>query len=164
MNVGSMCKRAVVTIDAGRTIREAATLMRVQHIGAVVVTAESDGRSDAVGVVTDRDLMLASVAHTLAPSEVLVGALVQRRLATIQSTASTAQAAHALRTAGVRRLLVIDSEGSVCGLLSSDDLLAALIQPLEELVGAFRAGIDNEESGTARVDDAAGIPMAFRIR
>jgi predicted transcriptional regulator len=161
MNVGSMCKRAVVGIDAQRTLREAATLMPVQHVGGLVVTTESEGHRDALGVAADRDLMLASVAHALVPSQVLVGALVREQVATIHASSSPAQTAHALRAAGIRRLLVIDSNGSVSGLLSSNDLLTALIQPLEELAGAFRAAIENEQYGSERRDDAAGFPMAF---
>ena len=70
MNVGSLCKRAIVAIDGGATLREAAKLMLVRHVGALLVTVEGDGRRDALGLVTDRDLVIACV---VTHSDVLIG-------------------------------------------------------------------------------------------
>jgi len=62
MNIGSLCRRAIVSIDTGCTLRQAAKLMLSNHVGALLVTVEADGRRDAVGLVTDRDLAIACVA------------------------------------------------------------------------------------------------------
>jgi CBS domain-containing protein len=146
MNVGSLCKRAIVSIDGGCTLRQAAQAMLSHHVGAIVVTAMCEGRQDAVGLVTDRDLAIACVAHELDPSEVFVGAISSRPLVSVLSSSSAAQAADILQSAGVRRLLVCDNHGQIVGLLSSDDLLGALIEPLRSLVGTFHAGIEREEA------------------
>lgn len=146
MNVGSLCKRAIVAIDAGCTLRQAAQAMLSHHVGAIVVTAMCEGRQDVVGLVTDRDLAVACVAHELNPSEVLVGAISARPLVSVLSSSSAAQAADTLRSAGVRRLLVCEDSGQIVGLLSSDDLLGALIEPLRALVGSFHSGIEHEEA------------------
>ena len=156
MNLAQLCKRAVVSIEAGASIRDAARLMRAQHVGALVVTADADGRRDAIGVVTDRDIADAVAAHDLSPAEVFVGAIASRPLHSAPASASAAEAAEAMQRTGVRRLVVIDGEGAVIGLLSSDDLLPALIEPLQALAAAFRAGIVREES--ARSALAASTP------
>jgi hypothetical protein len=61
-----------------------------------------------------------------------------------------------MRAAGVRRLLVRDDERQVVGLLSSDDLLAALVDPLRTLATSYGAGIEHErtrsEGATCDVD------------
>ena len=45
MNLGSICKRHVVTIDRQATLQEAARRMRDQHVGALVVTHDGpEGR------------------------------------------------------------------------------------------------------------------------
>lgn len=159
MNIGSLCKRAVVAIDAGSTLRAAAAAMQSQHVGALLVTAESDGHRDAVGLVTDRDLAMACVARNLTPDEVFIGAVASRPLVSIPASADAAQAAELLRTAGVRRLVVVDGEGQVCGLLSSDDLLDALIAPLQSLAAAFRADIAREEAMRATLMSASPRPV-----
>ena len=146
MNVGTLCKRPIVAIDAGGSLRHAAQMMLSHHVGAILVTAASEGRRDAVGLVTDRDLAIACVAHELNPSEVFVGAIAGRPLVSVPSSCSAAEAASALHAAGVRRALVCDDEGLIVGLVSSDDLLGVLIEPLRSLVGSFHAGIEREEA------------------
>lgn len=75
MNIGQHCRQAVIGIDEGCTLREAALLMREKHVGALVVTTAVANQRDAVGVVTDRDIADAVAAHGLSPAEVLVGAV-----------------------------------------------------------------------------------------
>ena len=160
MNIGSICKRAIVTIDAGATLRQAATAMSSQHVGALLVTVDSEGRQDAVGLVTDRDLAL-SVAHRHAPDEVLAGAIASRPLVAISAAASPAQAAELLHSAGVRRLVIVDAHGQVCGLLSSDDVLEALIAPLQALAGAFRADVVREEAPQEGMRPPSSWPVSL---
>jgi CBS domain-containing protein len=164
MNLGSLCKRAVVAIDAQSSLREAATMMRAHHVGAVVVTARQGHRQQVLGVVTDRDLALACVAHELDPATVLVGAIASRTLVRASSTCTVADAAEELRRAGVRRLLVCDGHGQLLGLLSSDDLLAALIEPLQALAYAFQAGMAQEEarSDGSQVEPPSDLYLAPR--
>ena len=157
MNVGSLCKRAIVSIDAGSSLRHAAQAMLSHHVGAILVTAASDGRRDAVGLVTDRDLAIACVAHELNPSEVFIGAIAGRLLVSVLASCSAAEAASTLHAAGVRRAVVCDGNGQIVGLVSSDDLLAALIEPLRALVGSFHAGVEREEAWSG-----ASLPPAPR--
>ncbi len=146
MKVGSLCKRTIVAVDAGATLRQAAKKMLAHHVGALLVTVEGDGRRDALGLVTDRDLVIACVARELAPSEVFVGAIATQPLVSIAATSSASEAASLMHSSGVRRLLVTDEHGEVSGLLSSDDLLEALLEPLQMLAGALRVNVAREES------------------
>lgn len=133
MALADRLQRAVVTIDVGCTLREAAQLMRDQHVGALVVTTLHEDTRDAVGVVTDRDIADAVAAHGLSPTEVLVGAVASRPPRFVAASASPAEAAVAMEQAGVRRLLLVDDEDGVVGIVSSDDLLALLLEPLRAL-------------------------------
>jgi CBS domain-containing protein len=146
MKVGSLCKRAIVAVDGGATLRHAGKVMLARHVGALLVTVEGDGRRDALGLVTDRDLAIACVARELAPSEVLVGAIATQPLVSIAASASASDAAALMESTGVRRVLVIDGDGEVIGLLSSDDLLEALLEPLKMLAGALRVNVAREET------------------
>lgn len=141
MDLVPLCQRAVVAVDAGRTLRETAQTMFEHHVGAVVVTRAA---GEVVGLVTDRDLTLACVARALDPAAVLVGAIVQGPPVSVPASHTPAQAADAMQAAGVRRLLVRHLDGTVVGLLSSDDLLPALIAPLQALASSFGAGIERE--------------------
>jgi CBS domain-containing protein len=146
MDLATSCQRAIVTIDAQRPLRDAATLMLEHHVGTIVVTTASEGRPQVVGLLTDRDLAIAYIAHALDPAQVLAGAVASRPTVYIASSSSVAQAVEAMRAAGVRRLLVRDALGQVVGLLSSDDLLATLVEPLQVLARSYGAGIERERA------------------
>ena len=60
---------------------------------------------------------------------------------------------------GVRRLLVVDDDGAVVGLISADDLLEALSQEFESLARVLRKGIDREKTERA----IASAPARTRI-
>jgi CBS domain-containing protein len=164
MKVLSLCKRAIVAVDASATLRHAAKVMLEHHVGALLVTVEADDRRDALGLVTDRDLAIACVARELAPSEVLVGAIATHPLVSIASTSSASDAAALMHSSGVRRLLVVDEDGEARGLLSSDDLLEALLAPLQLLAGALRVNIAREETLRSDASPPLGrrpfLPMA----
>lgn len=148
MTIATICRREVITINAGASLRAAANLMREHHVGALVVTAESAGHEQVVGVITDRDIAIEILARNLDPADVTVGQLASRQLAAVPLTADIAQAVALMREVGVRRLLVTEADGRLAGFVSADDLLEALAAQLGMLAGALRSGIARE--GTER--------------
>lgn len=144
MNIAKLCKRPIVSIDASATLRQAATLMREQHVGALVVTAAGGEHPVAVGVVTDRDLALEVLSRDLAPSEVSIAALASRKLAAVRGSAGVTEAIGVMAEHGVRRLLVTDDEGRLTGFVSADDILESLANDFRGLAHALRVGIARE--------------------
>ena len=144
MSIAAICQPEVVTINAGASLYDAANLMRAHHIGALVVTVDAAGHEQAVGVITDRDLAIEVLASDLNPTDVKVGQLASRHLATVPGTAGIGEAVAVMQAAGVRRLLVTGNEGQLTGFVSADDLLEALAGQLGVLANALRAGIARE--------------------
>ena len=62
MKVRDFCSRTVAVIEPTASLREAALLMRDAHVGALVVTERKGGVTRPVGVITDRDIVVAVVA------------------------------------------------------------------------------------------------------
>lgn len=144
MNIAKLCKRPIVSIDASATLRQAATLMREQHVGALVVTADQAERPVAVGIVTDRDLALDVLSRGLVPSEISISALASRTLVSVHGSAGIDEAVAVMSEHGVRRLLVTDDEGRLTGFVSMDDILASMASDLDGLARALRSGIARE--------------------
>lgn len=140
MSIARICQREFVTIDAGASVRDVAALMRAQHVGALVVTVEAAGRKQAVGVLTDRDLVTEILARDLDPADVKAGQLARHTLAAVPGTAGIAEAVAVMRETGVRCLLVTEPAGQVAGFVSADDLLEALAQELGGFAVALRGG------------------------
>ena len=145
MNVASLCCREIVSIEAGSTLREAALLMCEQHVGALVVIT-SDTPPQVVGIVTDRDLAIEGLGRSGDPADLRVGQLAKSPPVAVPGSASVHDAAGAMERAGVRRLLVVDADGGVIGIVAADDLLQAVSEELEGLARALRANIHREQS------------------
>ena len=144
MSIAAICQPEVITVDAGASLRDAASLMREHHVGALVVTVDAAGQERAVGVITDRDLAIEILARDLNPTDVKIGQLASRHLASVPGTAGIAEAVAVMQEAGVRRLLVTSNEGQLVGFVSADDLLEALAEQLGVLANALRTGIARE--------------------
>lgn len=158
MEIGSLCKRDVVTIHAAATPRDAAALMGEQHVGALLVT-ESDGSPEVIGIVTDRDLTLEVLGRAEPASPLHMRDLAKPAIAAIHRDADLHDALAQMESAGVRRLLVLDDGGGVLGLVSSDDMLGALADELESLASAMRRGIAREASERK----VAAVPLRPRL-
>jgi CBS domain-containing protein len=160
MDISSLCRREIVSVSANASIREAAEAMRHHHVGALVVTdPEEPGR--AVGVVTDRTLVVDLLAPGLPVDGQTIGALCRTNLVGVPATASVQEAVQAMRRAGVRRLLVAQPGGSLVGLVSADDLFEAIAGELEALAGALRSGISRESLRTT--PDGPGFELASAV-
>lgn len=71
MNTVDLCRRSAVTALADTTLAEVSKLMSKQHVGCVVIVEE--GAGTAIGVVTDRDIVLEVVAQGLDPFTITAG-------------------------------------------------------------------------------------------
>jgi CBS domain-containing protein len=143
MKLSSLCTREVVGIHATASLREAAVLMCEEHVGALAVLT-SDEPSQVIGIVTDRDLALDGLGRDQAGSDAQVGHLVRGRPIGVPSSAGLREAAASMEKAGVRRLLVVDDDGGVVGIVSADDLLRAMADDLATLARSLGSGIARE--------------------
>jgi CBS domain-containing protein len=144
MNIGTICRRHLVTVDGADSLQRAAGLMREHHVGAVVVTSQGDQGAQVVGMLTDRDLAIEVLARGGDASRQMVSSLARGPLVSVREDESIATAVGRMQSAGVRRLLVHDAEGHLVGLASFDDLLPACIAPLAGLAEALRRGLERE--------------------
>ena len=131
--IGQLCNRGVITIGAGATIAEAATLMREHHIGALVVAEDGPGGRVPVGMLTDRDIVVEVVAAGLAPPSIKVGEVVQRAVFSVSEDEGSEDTIRLMAIKGVRRMPVIDSGGRLVGIVTLDDILRHVIGSLTAL-------------------------------
>lgn len=134
MSIRDFVVRMPETVGPDVTVRAAAQQMEKQGIGCLVVV---DGKKP-IGVVTDRDLALYVLVGMRDPGLVRVREIAAHRPVTLADTASLRDAARTLRRHGVRRLPVVDEQGELVGLVSSDDLLRALATEVGDLAEVLR--------------------------
>jgi CBS domain-containing protein len=158
MDIGCLCQYPVIAVAADAPVGEAAALMGEHHVGALAVVTNDEPPS-VLGVVTDRDLALEVLGRAQPADRVRVGDIAKSPPRAIAADASVHEAIGSMQAAGVRRLLVVDSAGSVVGLVSFDDLVGAIAEDLAGLSRALRAGISREADERATMS----VPAARRI-
>ncbi len=122
MKVSDAMTRSPRSCSPASSLVEAALIMRDANAGVVPVTEA--GRP--VGVLTDRDIALALPEHQALLASLPVSALMSRQLVTVRHDAPLASAMDRLGDQGVRRVLVLDDNGLLVGVLSCTDLVPHL--------------------------------------
>jgi CBS domain-containing protein len=140
LEIGRICRRDVVSIEAGEDIAAAARLMREKHVGYLVVTEPGVEATTKriVGVLTDRDIVVAVVARDVDPHSLKVGDVMTRNPLLVGEDNSIDSVLSFMRDAGVRRVPVAGSHGELVGVLSLDDVLERMAQHLTNIAASTR--------------------------
>jgi CBS domain-containing protein len=133
MGVGEICSREVVCINRIECVAKAAQLMRKHHVGSVVVVDEKAGGRTPIGMLTDRDIVVAVVAVGLNPEAVTAGDIMSGELLSVNEDAGIAETTELMRVRGVRRIPVTSSRGSLIGILAADDVQSLLAEEMSAL-------------------------------
>jgi CBS domain-containing protein len=139
----NICSKDVATVEPKASLRTAAGLMRERHVGALLVVEGSR----PVGIVTDRDIVVAVVAVPGArPEGIRVCDVMPAQLVTIRDSDGVFEALQKMAHEGVRRLPVVDGHGDLVGIVTSDDILRALATELASFAAALQRGGEHERA------------------
>ena len=133
----------VVVADPETTALAAAKLMRKHHVGALVVVDGLESNRP-IGIVTDRDLVLALMAEGLDPEVFTAGDIMSVELVTANSELDAMDAVQLMRANRLRRIVIVDDEGRLAGIVSMEDLLELLTRELAALTAGVIGSRDRE--------------------
>lgn len=133
MPISEICNREVVIVQPDDTALEAAKLMRQHHVGDVLVVEVRGGKHIPVGIVTDRDLVVELMAPQLDPEAITVRDIMAPDLVAVKEDIGIYEAIEHMHAKGVRRLPVVDADGSLIGILTLDDLIELLAEEMAAL-------------------------------
>ncbi|PJA33287.1 MAG: hypothetical protein CO187_01970, partial [Zetaproteobacteria bacterium CG_4_9_14_3_um_filter_53_7] len=113
--------KIVASVDADATVLDAVSMMNRQRISCVIVLR--DNRPE--GIFTERDAakMVASYCHL---ESVRVVDVMTTPLKTLPLSTSLLEASDAMRSAGIRRMVIVDSAGFAAGILTQFDVIRGL--------------------------------------
>lgn len=112
----------VQRLDLNSTVRQCAKKMAEMKADSLVLVA--DGQ--AVGIITERDLVIKVLADGLNPDKVLARDIMSTPLITISPKATMTEAAKRMSEYKIRRLVVLDKQGDLIGMATADDLAKVL--------------------------------------
>jgi CBS domain-containing protein len=142
-NLKSLATAVVIVVEPDTKVLAAAQLMRRHHVGALVVV-DAREKSKPVGILTDRDLVLAVMAEGLDAALFTAGDVMSGNLVTAAPEMDALDAVGLMRTKCLRRLVVVDDAGRLVGIATLEDMLELVAGELSCLAGAVAGARDRE--------------------
>ena len=147
MRLDALMTTDVIGIGPKSSLKEAARRMIEAGVSGLVVT---DGGGRLVGIITEADFVKAEsqrragkrarLLRWLSPDAELpeterhVEDVMTAEVVTLGPDADHAEAARLMRTAGVKRIPVVDEKGDLLGIVSRSDILRAFARPDLEIL------------------------------
>src|SRR4051812_28902645 len=120
LEVSDLMTRNVASLRASEPLSTAAKMLWDEDCGAIPVLEDQGDR--VVGMLTDRDICMATWSRNLAPSQIPAAQAMSRGLVYCSPTDSIDTAEGTMRSCQVRRLPVLDSAHRLLGILSITDI------------------------------------------
>ena len=121
-----MSQKTVVTVNINDnpSVLEVSKLMAKHRIGSVVVVQGSDNKP--IGIITERDIIKKVSAQNKNSDNIPAGDIMSSPIVMIKSIDSIDTAAEAMAKNNVKRLVVLEQDGTMFGVLSVTDIAKKL--------------------------------------
>lgn len=150
MNLGEVCCREVTVARAEESLHTAAQLMREQRVGSVIVCEDRGAQRIPIGILTDRDILLALLQSGVRLNETFIGEVMSRDPLVLHDAESIEQAVDRMRAYAVRRAPVVTASGSLLGIVSVDDLFDVLAEQLHDIARLIKRQIGGQAASRGR--------------
>lgn len=140
MKALELCQRHVVTVRRHEELTTAAWMMRERNVGCLVVVeaAGAMGGERVIGMLTDREIVTGVIAREADPRNLLVSDVMSHHPVTIPANATLDEALQRMRSAGVRRIPIVDDRERLAGILALDDIFEFMASRPPFVVSPFR--------------------------
>ncbi len=141
--VSEIMRKGAVTVrqESNPTALDVAQLMAKSKIGSVIITS---GEKPA-GIVTERDLLKKASARDRKPSEIPASDIMSSPVIAVKAYDSVDTAADAMAKNRIKRLAVVEQDGSLAGVISATDIAKKLAKILADdynRYGSLKAVLD----------------------
>jgi CBS domain-containing protein len=135
-----MPRREVVTIDINNnpSVLDVAKLMTKHKIGSVVVV-EGNKNNNPIGIITERDVIRKVSAQNKVADQVAVRDIMSSPLFIVKAIDSVDTAADTMSRNKIKRLIVLEEDGAMIGVLSVSDIAKKLAKIMTDDYGRYRS-------------------------
>jgi CBS domain-containing protein len=121
-DVGSVMSVDMCLLRETASVGDAVKLMIEKHQSCVLIV---DAQQRPIGVVTERDVVRLCGDH-MHSERLVLDKVMQSPVKTVRSTGLLHEAVKSMGSANIRRLVVVDDDGAVCGLLTHHEIVRGL--------------------------------------
>ena len=117
----------MITADTGKSAYDVADLMKNKNVGSVIVMNKE---SQPLGIITERDMVKRVCLTNLAASRIKAEEIMSSPLITILSYDSIDTASRVMTKNKIKRLVVLEADNRITGMLSVSDITKHLAKIL----------------------------------
>jgi len=134
--IASRKEIVTITADSGKTAYDVAVLMTRHGVDSIVVI---DKKRQPIGIITERDMLKHVCLKNMAPSRNKVEEIMSSPLITIMSYDSIDTASRIMIKNKIKRLIVLEPDNRITGLLSVFDITKHLAKILLDDYNRYRS-------------------------
>ncbi|HZA68972.1 MAG TPA: CBS domain-containing protein [Nitrososphaeraceae archaeon] len=133
-----MSEKEIVTVvaDMGKTAQDVAQMMVKKRVGSVIII---DKKSHPIGIITERDMVKRVCLKNVAASRIKLEEIMSAPLITIMSYDSLDTASRIMVKNNIKRLVVLEEDNKITGLLSVTDITRRLAKILLDDYSRYRS-------------------------
>jgi CBS domain-containing protein len=129
MKVKEIMKENPAFATLNTSLHNVAQMMMDNDCGCIPIVENRDSRKP-LGVITDRDITLRTVAHNKNPLTMVAGEIMTDRPATVLPETDVDECVTMMERNQIRRIVVVDEAGDLVGMVAQADI-ARQAPPLE---------------------------------
>ena len=134
--IASRKEIVTITAGAGKTAYDVADLMKINGVGSIIVI---DKKRQPIGMITERDMVKRVCLKNVASSRIKVEEIMSSPLITIMSYDSIDTASRVMTKNRIKRLIVLEPDNRITGLLSVFDITKHLAKILLDDYNRYRS-------------------------
>lgn len=151
MDLRKIGKRKVATVYRDMNVGEAARIMRDSHLGDVVVIERRDGKINPIGILTDRDIVMATTALGISPFDFRVEDVMTHSLITAPSDSTLNHIIRLMKEQGIKRVPLVNETGELDAIVAVEDVIRFLTTELHELSQVYERQRELEQERRRKV-------------
>lgn len=134
--IASRKEIVTITADSGKTAYDVAELMKRNGVGSIIVI---DKKRQPMGMITERDMVKRVCLKSVASSRIKVEEIMSSPLITIMSYDLIDTASRVMTKNKIKRLIVLEPDNRITGLLSVFDITKHLAKILLDDYNRYRS-------------------------
>lgn len=121
VKIKSIMSRDVITFEPKESLMSAVEKMNIENVGCVVVVEEKK----PTGILTESDI-IQLMAHNINPNVTSLASVMKSPVITVSEETDMAEAANLMTVNDTRRLVVVDGENNIIGIVTQTDIIKNL--------------------------------------
>lgn len=103
------------------SLHDVAQMMMDYDCGCIPVLENAENKAP-IGVITDRDITVRTVAHNKDPLNMVAGEVMTDNIVTVTPEMSVEDCITKMEGNQIRRIVVVDDAGNLCGMVAQADI------------------------------------------